>query len=130
MRLQLSAHATAGTLFLLAASFPAGIWFIYLFVAMPYPNSAFDSAMSQLQYTFSPENGDRLWFAWLAALPFACIALGVAYLLNVSRSRPAALIMLATSGALAVATFVLTAWPLALLVALPMAWGYRCLHAT
>jgi len=128
MRFRLSANVTAGILFLLAASLPVGIWVVYLFVAMPNPSSPIDSAIAELRYTFSAERDDRLWFAWLAALPFACAALGVAYLLNASRSRATAVAMLSLSGLLAAVTFFATAWPLGVFVALPMVWGYRCIE--
>lgn len=120
----------AGVLFLLAAVLAGAVWYIYLFVAAPPNLPVLQSAVGLLQYTFSIENPERLWFAWMAALPFLCVALGVAYLKNGARTRRGWLILLCASVTLAIASFAFSDWGLAAFVALPILWGYRSFHAT
>jgi len=108
----------------------AGIWYIYLFVAMPDNQTVWQSAVGQLRYTFSDANPQAWRFAWLVALPVSCLLLGIAYLLNVPRTRFGRLTLFVAAIALAVATFVLNDWDLAVFVALPALWGYRAIHAT
>lgn len=115
---------------MLAAVLAGAIWFALLFVAMPPGQSVLDSALGQLRYTFSSANEQRWWFAWLAALPVACGLLAVAYLLNASRSRTGGIVLLSVSVALAIASFAFNDWTLAVFVALPIIWGYRCVHGT
>jgi hypothetical protein len=130
MRFPPPPHVIAGSLFVLAAVLAGAIWFALLFVAMPPGQSALESALGQLRYTFSSANEQRWWFAWLAALPVACGLLAVAYLLNASRSKIGGIVLLSISVALAVASFALNDWSLAIFVALPTIWGYRCVHGT
>ena len=130
MRFPPAPHVTAGLLFLLAAGFAGTIWFIYLFVATPSGHSFLDSVLGQLQFTFSVENKERWWFAWMAALPIACGLLGAAYLFNVPRFKPVGIVLLGLSIALAIASFTLNDWSLAIFVALPIAWAYRCVNGT
>jgi hypothetical protein len=128
--MRLAPQAITGVLFLLAAVLAGAVWYIYLFVAVPPNLSVFQSATGLLQFTFSSENPQRLWFAWMAALPLLCIVLGVAYLMNGARTRKGWLILLSASVLLAIASFILNDWGLAAFVALPILWGYRSFHAT
>lgn len=129
MRFPPPPHVIAGSLFLLAAVLAGAIWFVLLFVAMPPGQSALDSALGQLRYAFSSANEQRWWFMWLAALPVACGLLAAAYLLNASQSRTGGIVLLSVSVALAIASFALNDWSLAVFVALPIIWGYRCIMA-
>ena len=122
-------HVIAGSLFVVAAVLVGAVWFILLFVAMPPGQSALEAALGQLRYAFSSSNEQRWWFAWLAALPVACGLLAVAYFLNVARSKAGAGVLLGISIALAIAAFALNDWSLAVFVALPIIWGYRCFMA-
>lgn len=124
------ASQIAGWLFLIPAAAVIGIWYIYLFVAMPDNLTVWQSVVGQLEHTFSEANPQAWWFGWLAALPFLCIALAAAYLFNVGRTRAGALALLAATLTLAAATLLLTSWPLAVFVAFPALWGYRAIHAT
>ena len=130
MSLRLAPHVVAGWLLLVPVVAVLGIWFIYLFVAMPGNQTVWQSAVGQLQHTFSGENPQAWWFAWLVALPVLCIALAVAYLLNLARSRAGGISLFAGTVALAVATLLFTNWALAVFVAVPALWGYRAIHAT
>jgi len=129
MMLRVSPHIVAGWLFVLAAVLGGGIWFIYLFVAMPDNQSIWASVVGQLQHTFSDENPQIWWFTWLAALPVLCVALGLAYLLNGARTRKGGMALFGISVVLAIASFALNDWSLAIFVALPTVWGYRAVHA-
>jgi len=114
----------------LAAILFAGIWYIYLFVA-PLPGmTAFESAGESLKYSFSPENGLRDRFIWLALLPAACIGMAVAYLVNLSATRAGAAGLLIATVVLAILTLVLADPALAVFVGLPALWGYMCLRGT
>ena len=126
---RIAPHIIAGWLFLFAAVLCGGIWFIYLFVAMPENQSFLVSVTGQLQHTFSDENSHLWLFVWLAALPLLCIVLGVAYLLNVSGTQKMGRALFGVSVALAVASFVLNNWSLAFFVALPTLWGYRAIQS-
>jgi hypothetical protein len=108
----------------------AGIWYIYLFVAMPENQTVWQSVVGQLRHTFSDENPQAWWFVWLVALPVSCIVLSIAYLLNAARTRTSRLSLFVAAIALVIATFVLNDWDLALFVALPALWGYRAIYAT
>ena len=115
---------------MLPAVLAGAIWFLILFAAMPPGHSVLDAALGQLSFTLSSANEHRWWFAWLVALPVACGLLAAAYLLNVSRSRIGGIALLSISVALAIASFALNHWSLAVLVALPAVWGYRCVYGT
>jgi hypothetical protein len=128
MKLRPAPHAIAGWLLFVPALAAMGIWYIYLFVATPDNLSVWDSAIGQLRHTFSNENPQAWWFAWLVALPIACILFGVAYLKNLARTRALGVALLCCVVALAIATFALNGLGLALFVALPAWWGYRALH--
>jgi hypothetical protein len=130
MNLRLPPHAIAGWLLFVPALAVMGIWYIYLFVATPDKLTVWDSAIAQLRYTFSAENRQAWFFAWLVAMPIVCVLLGVAYLKNLSRSRSVGIALLCGVIGLAVATFVLNDVGLAIFVAVPALWGYRALHAT
>ena len=120
----------AGALSLLAAALVGAIWYIYLFVAPVDPQSLSESAIQTLTYTFSSQNEDRWWFASLAGIGVASAAAGIAYLSGVARTRLGAVSLLLVSAALGVGAFALTDWSLALFVALPVIWAYRCVHGT
>jgi cytochrome bd-type quinol oxidase subunit 2 len=128
MNSRLPSDRVAGLLSLVAATLVGAIWYIYLFVAPVRPESLTASAIDTLKYTFSSENEMRWWFAWLAALCLCCAAVGAAYLLNVGRKRQGAILLFSVLIFLALGTLAFTAWPLALFVALPAYWGYRCVH--
>jgi hypothetical protein len=128
--MRLAPQAITGILFLLAAVLAGAVWYMYLFVAVPPNLSVLQHATGLLQYTFSPENPQRLWFAWMVALPLLCVVLGVAYLMNGARTRRGWLVLLSASVLLAIASFVLNDLALAVFVALPILWGYRSFHAT
>src|SRR6266446_6583330 len=128
--MRLTPQVITGYLFLLAAVLAGAIWYIYLFVAVPTHISLSQSAIDLLRYTFSAENPQRLWFAWMAALPILCALLGAAYLMNGARTRKGWFILLSASVLLALASFALNDWGLAVFVALPILWGYRSFHAT
>lgn len=130
MKTRVTPNVVAGLLFLFAAVFAGGVWFIFLFAAMPTDSTVMDSVMGLLQYTFSSENPERWWFAWLASLPVLCGVLGTAYLLNVARNRKGRLILLSISIVVAIASFALNDLVLAMFVALPILWGYRALRVT
>ena len=112
------------------AALVLGIWYVYLFVAMPDNQTVWQSVVGQLRHTFSDENPQAWRFGWLVALPVFCIAFGAAYLLNVARTRVRGLALFAGAIALAAATFLLTNWALGVFVALPALLGYRAIHAT
>jgi amino acid permease len=118
----------AGLLFLLAALLMLTIWFQLLVLGPASDLSLADSASHALEQMFSPENPSRLWFVWLAFLPVACAALGTAYLLNLARTRTGSMILFVVSVGLGTTAFVFTQWPLALVVALPCYWGFRCAY--
>jgi hypothetical protein len=130
MKRPLAPHKIAGWLYFVPALFIGGVWYIHLFVAMPEHLTAWQSVVEQMQYTFSPENPQAWWFAWLIALPVACVVLGVLYLSNFARARPFRIGLLGFAIALAAATFVLNDWSIALVVAIPVYWGYLAVHAT
>jgi hypothetical protein len=130
MKHSLAPHKIAGWLYFVPALLVGGIWYIYLFRAMPEHLTVWQSVVGQMQYTFSDENPQAWWFAWLIALPAACIVLGVLYLSSVLRTRPVRIGLLAFAIVLAAATFVLNDWPMGVFVAIPAYWGYRAIHAT
>jgi hypothetical protein len=124
----LRADRIAGTLFFVPAVLVGAIWYIYLFSSSPPNRPLLDSALGQLRYTFAPEQSERWWFAWLLALPVFCVALGLAYLFRGAESKRGAIAMFVLSLALAVASFALSDWGLAIFVALPSIWGFRCVR--
>lgn len=130
MRLQLAPQAIAGWLYVVPVALVAGIWFIYLFVAMPENQTVWQSAIGQLGHTFSAANPQAWWFAWMIALPVACAVLAVAYLRKAPLSRGGRMVLFACAVALGIATFVLNDFGLGVFVALPALWGYRAINAT
>jgi hypothetical protein len=128
MNMRIRSDKMAGLLSLVAAALVAGVWYVYLFVSPVYPHAIIASAIDTLKYTFSPENESRWWFAWLATLCVCCASVGAAYLLNVGRTRAGAILLFVMLIILAAGAFALTTWSLALFVALPAFWGYRCVH--
>ncbi|MES1980950.1 MAG: hypothetical protein V4443_00605 [Pseudomonadota bacterium] len=97
----------------------------------PIPNlSIADSAARTLQELFSQTNPSRLWFVWFAVLPVICTLLGAAYLSGLAQSQAGAMILFVLSVALAATAFLFTHWSLALCVALPCYWGFRCAYRT
>ena len=118
----------AGLLSLLAALVFLPMRYIVLFIAPPPNMGATESAVVSLQFLFSQENPSHLMFVWLAALPFSCVVVGTAYLLNFARSRAVATGLLAFSGGLGVAAFFSLDLTLSFFVVLPIYWGYRCVN--
>jgi hypothetical protein len=123
-----SPDKVAGLLFMLATFLILTIWFQLIFLAPAPGLTAGESAGHAIELMFAPDNPSRLWFVWLAFLPLACIALGSAYLLNLARSRTGGMVMFVLSVGLGTTAFVFTQWPLALFVALPCYWGFRCAY--
>ena len=123
-----SPDKVAGLLFLLATFLILTIWIQLLFLTPVPDSSATDSASHAIEQMFSPENPSRLWFVWLAFLPLACAALGTAYLLNLAKNKIGAMVLFILSVGLGTTAFVFTQWPLALFVALPGYWGFRCAY--
>ena len=130
MKLRLAPHVIAGSLFVVPALLVAGIWYVYLFVAIPDNFTVWESVKGQLQWTFSNENPQFWMFVWLAALPGLCILMSVAYLSNVLNSRNGRVGLFSAAVALAIASFATVSWDFSLFVALPSLWGYRAIHAT
>ena len=128
MKARFAPRLFGGWLFLAPALLVAGIWYLHFLVPMPAKQAAWESVVGQLRHDF--ESPHAWWFTWLVALPALCILLSAAYFLNVARGRTGALVLFAATLALAVATFVLNDWGLAVFVALPAVWGYRAIHAT
>jgi hypothetical protein len=126
----LASHKIAGWLYFVPALMVGSFWCIILFVALPEHQTAWQSVVATMQFAFSAENPQAWWFAWQIALPVACVILGVLYLFNIPRTRPARIALLAFAIALAAATFVLNDWPIGVAVAFPAFWGYRAIHAT
>ena len=130
MNIRLAPHTVAGWLLFVPALAVMGIWFIYLFVAMPDNLTVWEGLLGQLRYTFSDENPQAWWFAWLVALPTLCAVFGLAYVLNLARSRGSKVALLGAIIALATATAFLNNVGLAALVAVPAIWGFLAIHAT
>jgi hypothetical protein len=123
---RLSPAVIAGILSFASALPVLGIWFIYLFVAMPDHLTLTQAVYGQLKYTFSEENPIRMHFAWLAALPVLCGLLGSAYLINRARSRMISTFLLICTVVLGVFTYPVASWEIAFFVVLPALWGWRC----
>ena len=128
MKPQLRSEQIAGLLSLLAALLAGTAWYILFFVAMPADRPLSDSMRSQFASTFSPENADRWWFIWFAALPLTLCVVGAAYLARLARNQSMAMLLLGVLVILAASSFYLTNWSLALFVALPIFWGWRCVR--
>ena len=126
---RLRPNTIAGLLSLLAAVLVGTIWYIYLFVAPVIPRLLTLSAIESIRYTFSPDNASRWYFVGLAALFVCPAAVGVAYLLNVSGTQTGAMFLFVVLIVLGLGAFALTNWSLALFIAMPALWGYRCVHA-
>jgi len=127
MKDRVGPHTIAGWLYVIPALFVIGIWYLYLFVALPEDQAAWDSAAGQLRYAFSDANPMAWWFAWLGAFPVLCLLLAAAYLSNAARTRASRLALFAAAIALAGATFAINDWGIAILVTLPIIWGYRAI---
>jgi hypothetical protein len=112
----------------LAAILFGGIWYLYLFVAPLPGKTALESARRTLQYTFSSENELRNAYFWIAALPAACIALAIAYLSNAAKSKRWAIFLFVATLVLAFTTLLLVDPALAVFVALPAIWGFKCVR--
>jgi hypothetical protein len=100
-------HVTAGLLLLFPVMLAGSVLLTFLFL-------------------LTKEDWPASW--WLAVLSLACAFLAGAYLCNLARSPRGALILLALSIALAVASFALNDPNLALFVALPVVWGWLALR--
>jgi hypothetical protein len=130
MHLNLRSEQIAGLLSFLAAALAGANWYMYRFVASPSERPFAESAFGQLAYSLAPENADRWWFIWLAALPLALTVVGAAYLSQLARNQAVAMLLLAVSAILAGSSFLLANWSLAVFVALPTFWAWRCVRGT
>jgi hypothetical protein len=130
MQLRPRSEQIAGLLSLLAAVLAGVAWYVYLFVADPGDRPFADSAYSQLNSSFATANADRWWFIWFSALPLALSAVGAAYLSRLARNQTMAMLLVAILVILAASSFYLADWPLAVCVALPIYWGWRCVRGT
>lgn len=128
MQRQLRSEQIAGLLSLLAALLAGVAWYISLFVATPSQRLLADSVFAQLATSFALENADRWWFMWFAALPLVLTVVGAAYLSHLARNQAVAMLLVAVLVILAASSFYLTNWLLALFVALPIFWGWRCVR--
>jgi hypothetical protein len=118
----------AGLLFIVATLLISASWCIVLFFDTPPDMSPAESAIHSLEEMFAQGNPSRLWFVWFAFLPLACTVLGLAYLLDLARARTGAMVLFVLSVGLAATAFLFTQWALALCVALPCYWGFRCAY--
>jgi hypothetical protein len=118
----------AGFLSLLAALLAGVNWYVYRFVADPALRPLADSGLGRLAYSFTPETADRWWFIWLGTLPFALAVVGAAYLSRFARTQAVAMLLLTVLVILAGATLYAVNWALAVVVALPIFWGWRCVR--
>lgn len=130
MQIRLRSEQIAGLLSFLAALLAGVAWYIYLFVANPSGRPPADSLYAQLASSFALENADRWWFIWFAALPIALTVVGAAYLSHLARNQTVAVLLLAVLVILAGSSFYLADWSLAVVVALPIIWGWRCVRGT
>lgn len=127
---RINPETLAGLLSFLAAAVVGAIWYMYLFVAPLYPASLTKSAMATLRFTFSALNEMRWRYVGLAVLFVACVAVGSAYLLHVSRTRAGAFLLLTLLVVLAFGAVVLIpSLALAAIIALAAVWGYKCVPA-
>ena len=128
MQLLRSPEKLAGVLSLLCAGLMLPFWYILLFTATPSGMSSFEGAIQQLQFSFSPETPGRWLLVWWAAMPFACLGIGVAYLLNGASTKRRAIGLTAASATLVLAAIVLSNWPTAAFLALPVVFGAQCVR--
>jgi len=128
MQRQLRSEQIAGLLSLLAALLAGVAWYISLFVATPSQRLLGDSVFGKLATSFALENADRWWFMWFASLPLVLTVVGAAYLSHLARNQAVAFLLVAVLVILAGSSFYLTNWSLALFVALPIFWGWRCVR--
>jgi hypothetical protein len=128
MRVRLRSEQIAGLLSFLAALLAGVATYIYLFVANPSGRPPADSVYSQFASALALENADRWWSIWCTALPLALTMVGAAYLSRLARKQAAAVLLLTVLVILAGLSFYLTDWTLAIFVALPIFWGWRCVR--
>lgn len=126
MRIRLRSEQIAGLLSFLAAALAGVAAYIYLFVGTPSGRPPADSLYSQFASALALESADRWWSLWCAALPLALTVVGAAYLSRLARNQTAAVLLLAVLLVLAGLSFYLDDWTLAIFVALPIVWGWRC----
>jgi hypothetical protein len=130
VQLNLRSEQVAGFLCLLAAALAGVAWYTYLFVADPSERPFAQTALGQFAYTFSPDSADRWWFRWLAATPLALTVIGAAYLSRLARTQAVAILLLAALVVLTAFTLYVANWYLAVFVALPIVWAWRCVRGT
>lgn len=130
MQVRLRSEQIAGLLSFLAALLAGVGWYVYVFVAKPSGRPPADSLYAQLASSFALESADQWWSIWAAALPLALTVVGAAYWSQLARNQATAVLLLAILVILAGASFLLTTWLLAIFVALPIFWGWRCVRGT
>jgi|SRR5271165_2647067 len=130
MQVRLLSEQIAGLLSFLAALLAGVAWYAYVFVASPPGRPPADSLYAQLASSFARESADRWWSIWAAALPLALTVVGAAYLSHLARNQAMAVLLLVILVILAGSSFYLTTWLLAIFVALPIVWGWRCVRET
>ena len=99
----------AAICFGMAAAGALGSWAILLFVARPSGTTPVQAALSQLQFTFSIQSEQRLWFVGWALLPLLLSALCLAHAITSSFKEKWGKRLLLSSAA--VALFSLLFWP-------------------
>jgi len=128
MQLNLRSEQIAGFLCLLAAALAGVAWYVYLFLADPSERPLAETALGHFAYTFSPDNADRWWFRWLAAIPIALTAIGAAFLSGIARTQAVAILLVAALVVLTAFTLYVANWYLAVFIALPVVWAWRCVR--
>jgi len=109
MRTFVRPQLLAALCFGLAAFGPIGSWALLLFTANPSGLDPLQGAVTQLQYTFSSSNEQRLWFVGWALLPLLLLALVWATLTTGVTSKRSCGNLLAASAF--VSLFSLLFWP-------------------
>ncbi len=126
MQARLRSEQIAGLLSFLAAVLAGVAWYAYVFVAAFPGRPPADSLYAHLASPFALEAADRWWPVWAAALPLVLTVVGAAYLSRRAQNQAMALLLLTVLVILAGSSFLLTTWLLAMFVALPIFWGWRC----
>ena len=107
-----------------------GIWAIYLFAAMPNGNSVVGATLDQLSFTFSAQNEHRGFFGWLALCPSLQLLVAYFYFSAKGCQRERAIVLLAVQVVLLVVCLAFVALPLAIVMLVPIYYGYRYFRCT
>jgi len=99
----------AAICFGMSAAGALGSWAILLFVARPSGTTQVQAALGQLQFTFSSQNEQRLWFVGWALLPLLLLALCLAYAIPSPINKRSGRRLILSSAAIAL--FSLLFWP-------------------